>query len=911
MSSTAPTFAKLSEENYHPWSKNMQAKLITKGLWEAITNPSAEGNDSKSLKATAEIMLHVEDSQQHYIDFDRTAAKNWSALKDAFAKVTEARTYQLKQQLAAFKLGRQETLQQYYGRFANLQQQLKDAGKELDDEDERLALLSGLPADYNTVVEILHGTSNTATVKARLLVTEAKLGKGGSSGQPGGGSSSKESGAYSARGNAKYCKICKRPGHTTQECRRGKCNHCNKPGHKEEDCYTKYPDKRPSKASGLPAVAFQAIAREPTATCAAAGAARASGAAMAIDSGATHHMTPDKTLLESYGTSKDLPQSITVSNGSSIGVDGSGSVELLSTAGGAARRVTLKDTLHAPGLDRTLISVQAITFNGGSVLFHSQNKCDVFDKQDNLTLEARTSGRGQLYNVINTTMRDKATALVASSEATAELWHRRMGHLSYPGLAKLTKIVDGINMDAAAFNNITGSQDKCDSCQLANQPRAPRPTSCNKETELLRRLHVDTSGRFPVETLGGAEYYVTITDEASRFKAVILIDCKSDAAEALKGVIKQWQLITSKKVVYLRCDNGGEYINNNLQDFLEAQGTTLEPTAAYSPESNGISERSNRTIMERTRAMLLEAGLPQEFWGEAVTAAVQLLNVSPSSHSDKTPWELFYGRRPDVSRVKAFGSQCYMHIPKEKRNKLDNRAAAGVLLGTNIRAKTYRVYSDGRVTTHRDVVVNENERGWKNMDEELPARQPAAAAPPLESSDEAPVDEHLDTFSDDEEPQELQQEPQQELQQEPQQERTNTAPRYNLRSAAPAAAHLAAAEPTSMQEAMDGPSARSGRQQWTRRWKRCSPTKPSLSSRNLQTPRSCQSSGCPRSSTTPTAASSATRRASWQADIGRFRARTMTTSMHLWGDWQRCERCWPWPQRATLSFTASTFPTPS
>ena len=118
----------------------MRARLTSKDLWDTITGKDKEAISSH--KATAELMLHVEESQQHYIDFDKTAAQNWAALETAFAQVSEARTYQLKQQLAAFKLERNETLLKYYGRLAELKLQLGDAGKKLDPDDERLALLS-------------------------------------------------------------------------------------------------------------------------------------------------------------------------------------------------------------------------------------------------------------------------------------------------------------------------------------------------------------------------------------------------------------------------------------------------------------------------------------------------------------------------------------------------------------------------------------------------------------------------------------------------------------------------------------------------------------------------------------------------------------------------------------------------
>ena len=74
--------------------------------------------------------------------------------------------------------------------------------------------------------------------------------------------------------------------------------------------------------------------------------------------------------------------------------------------------------------------------------------------------------------------------------------------------------------------------------------------------------------------------------------------------------------------------------------------------------------------MEKARSMLLEADLPESFWAEAVNTAVYLHNKRPTrSLEGKTPYEAWNGVKPDLSHLKVFGGDAFLHVPDEKRNK--------------------------------------------------------------------------------------------------------------------------------------------------------------------------------------------------------------------------------------------------
>ncbi len=140
-----------------------------------------------------------------------------------------------------------------------------------------------------------------------------------------------------------------------------------------------------------------------------------------------------------------------------------------------------------------------------------------------------------------------------------------------------------------------------------------------------------------------------------------------------------------------------------------AKGVVHNITAPYTPEQNGVAERFNRTLMERVRAMLLDAKLGSEHWADAARTDTHVKNRSPSSHSSQTSWELFFGSKPDVSGMRVFGSKAYVHVPKQLRRKLDPLSTAGIFIGYEPNSKAYRVLMDsGKVQISRDVSSQES-----------------------------------------------------------------------------------------------------------------------------------------------------------------------------------------------------------
>jgi transposase InsO family protein len=88
----------------------------------------------------------------------------------------------------------------------------------------------------------------------------------------------------------------------------------------------------------------------------------------------------------------------------------------------------------------------------------------------------------------------------------------------------------------------------------------------------------------------------------------------------------------------LRTDNGRELCGSEFEELCKKCCIERKKTTPYTPQQNGVAERMNMILMEKTRCMLSGVELGQEFWEEAVGNACYLVNISPSSALDeKTP----------------------------------------------------------------------------------------------------------------------------------------------------------------------------------------------------------------------------------------------------------------------------------
>ncbi|GJY72659.1 putative ribonuclease H-like domain-containing protein [Tanacetum coccineum] len=160
-------------------------------------------------------------------------------------------------------------------------------------------------------------------------------------------------------------------------------------------------------------------------------------------------------------------------------------------------------------------------------------------------------------------------------------------------------------------------------------------------------------------------------------------------------------LITKVKVI--RCDNGTEFKNREMNQFCEMKGILRQFSVARTPQQNGVAERRNRTLIEAARTMLADSKLPTTFWAEAINTACYVQNrVLVVKPYNKTPYELFHDRTPTSSFMRSFG--CPVTIPNtiDHLGKFDGKADKGFFVRYSLNSKAFRVFNS------RTRIVKEN-----------------------------------------------------------------------------------------------------------------------------------------------------------------------------------------------------------
>jgi transposase InsO family protein len=169
--------------------------------------------------------------------------------------------------------------------------------------------------------------------------------------------------------------------------------------------------------------------------------------------------------------------------------------------------------------------------------------------------------------------------------------------------------------------------------------------------------------------------------------------------------------LSEKNIKILRSDNVGEYTSKYFVNFYKDFGIKRELTTPYNPQKNGVAEQKNRTILEVVKTMIHDQDLPMCLWEEVAMAVVYVQNrLSHSALGLKTLEEMFTKKKPKVSHLKIFGCPVFIHIPKEKRNKLDPSGKKRIFVGYCEVSKAFRIYISGQhhIEISRDVTFYED-----------------------------------------------------------------------------------------------------------------------------------------------------------------------------------------------------------
>ncbi|KAK1632735.1 hypothetical protein QYE76_007050 [Lolium multiflorum] len=418
-----------------------------------------------------------------------------------------------------------------------------------------------------------------------------------------------------------------------------------------------------------------------------------------FDSGCTNHMTGGKCVLDQFIEDIHKKSSITFGDNSKGKVLGYGKVAI-------SKDLCLETVMLVEHLGYNLLSIYHLADAGYNSYF-TKYYVQVF-RSDNLKLVLVGFVENNLYVVdLSKESPSFSTCLMAKHDE-GWLWHRRLGHVNMRNLKQLLKGEHIVGLTGVSFE-----KDRvCSACVAGKQLKKKHPIKSIVTTSRpLELLHLDLFGPSHYDTLGGSKYGLVIVDDYSRYSWVFLHKSKDETHREFITFAKKAQRMYESEIKAIRTDNGTEFKNYTMQEFVDDEGIKHEFSAPYTPQQNGVVERKNRTIIEMARTMLSEFNSPHNFWGEAISTAVHYSNrLFLRPLHNKTPYELLTGNKPNVMYIRVFGCKCLVKNNKGKLGKFETRTIEGIFVGYAENSHAYRYYnrSSGTIEVSCDVVFLED-----------------------------------------------------------------------------------------------------------------------------------------------------------------------------------------------------------
>ncbi|GKD11562.1 retrovirus-related pol polyprotein from transposon TNT 1-94 [Tanacetum coccineum] len=208
----------------------------------------------------------------------------------------------------------------------------------------------------------------------------------------------------------------------------------------------------------------------------------------------------------------------------------------------------------------------------------------------------------------------------------------------------------------------------------------------------------------------GEAYHSLLVEPMRKAMLKKMITKKEDMRETFKIYKAEVENQRGKKIQILRSDRGGEYFSTEFSSYCESHGLIHQRTTPYTPQQNGVAERKNRVLQDMINAMLVSANLPKNLWGEALLTACHVSNRIIAKKLKVSPYEIWKGRKPNISYFRVWGCLAYYKVPLPNTSKLGPRGLKSVFVGYAKDSKSYRCLDlDSNVIVEsRDVDFFEN-----------------------------------------------------------------------------------------------------------------------------------------------------------------------------------------------------------
>jgi hypothetical protein len=460
-----------------------------------------------------------------------------------------------------------------------------------------------------------------------------------------------------------------------------------------------------------------------------------------LDSGASDYLTGDNKYLVNYRVLDDCERTRfrTAKKGKFVCTYGVGDLYVWSELG-KGKRILLKlnDVKYVPGLQSTLISEGKLQQHGYHVIksandttcrvvrgkdeklvivskrvrdvypidfkFHKVEKENNTDDlvDDNVAMLARLPGEetvelGALHEEKIFKEKESESALIADARPSDILMqtHLRLAHAGVNRVIEHLRINDP-KFDSVKINKLR-SEFFCIGCAESATKERPHIGKIPTGEDAGDVIYTDLIGPFP-DSFGRARFAVFFRDSKTKYTEGFALSTKDRTLDALKVFVPN-ALSAGIKIKCLYSDKGGEFTSAEFRQYCESKGINQQYISTESPQANGSIESYNGVIQTAMRANLSlaqkvnsVAKVGARFWADSLRHAVMARNCISTRKDPVSPFEKWFGNKPDLNRLRAFGCPAYVLLRKRLRTKTGPRAAVGLLVGYTRDLSAWRIF---------------------------------------------------------------------------------------------------------------------------------------------------------------------------------------------------------------------------
>lgn len=597
----------LNGENYPRWKLEVSTALEAAELWGqcsgTTTKPWSSASDTEKAKWAKEdtmargcILPLLDDRQIVHVSSHSTAKEIWDKLKKMYDDSSSLNKEETQSKFFGLKMKEDQSPVEGMEEIEKLATALASLGVAQADSSIISRVLTALPSKYENFILAWDSVSQTDKTRENLHMRLKKLEsmeREKAASASGDGDTNTQNVAFAAgkeqhRHNGGKKKNEKAPK------RKGNCNFCGKPGHWERECRQKAKDEgqnggqkngnhRNNQGGGGGGGGGGGQRNKnhhnknnrgnddddvPDCRSHMTQSLKVNPSDLWIcDSGASNHFTGHREWYTIY-EKLSPPIPINQTDGSQVMAVGIGTVEVDAWINREWVSFALHDVMHIPNA-ANLFSEGVMDKQGYRII--KENRRTKFYKKGKLGPQAIM--QENVYIMLFIPQQHKAMS--------TQVWHRRLGHINMEFIRQSVQKGAVLGINAAELKD---EHIECHDCCMGKATKLPFPAQPKRTTAPREVIHADLSGRIPVRSIDGEEYFMVLKDDRTGFRYVTFLKKKSDAGRAIIHFFRFFKNQTGCNIKKFKTDSGGEFIGEELQTFFRNEGIIHAVAPAHNYE---------------------------------------------------------------------------------------------------------------------------------------------------------------------------------------------------------------------------------------------------------------------------------------------------------------------------------------